>query len=108
MPSKDESKARLSTQSSKDDDKGQMSKKKMNGNGTLDDLEKSNKQRSIAGKKSSEVNNHGLPGNLVKVFPSSKRLTEGSISWSSLPSSLAKLGKVLLLCSFMLDNFLVT
>lgn len=84
----------MSTQSSKDDSKAQMSIKKMNGNGALDDVEKSNKQRSAVGKKSSEVNNHGLPGNLVKVFLNSKRLTEGSVSWSSLPSSLAKLGKV--------------
>ncbi|RVW88574.1 hypothetical protein CK203_032979 [Vitis vinifera] len=96
LPSKEESKVRMSTQSSKDDSKAQMSIKKMNGNGALDDVEKSNKQRSAVGKKSSEVNNHGLPGNLVKVFPNSKRLTEGSVSWSSLPSSLAKLGKEVL------------
>lgn len=96
LPSKEESKVRMSTQSSKDDSKAQMSIKKMNGNGALDDVEKSNKQRSAVGKKSSEVNNHGLPGNLVKVFLNSKRLTEGSVSWSSLPSSLAKLGKEVL------------
>lgn len=89
----------MSTQSSKDDRKGQISAKKLNGNGALDDLEKSNKQRSTVGKKSSDVNNHGLPGNLVKVLPNSKRVTEGSVSWSSLPSSLAKLGKVFLLLS---------
>ncbi|RVW20728.1 hypothetical protein CK203_110780 [Vitis vinifera] len=54
LPSKEESKVRMSTQSSNDD------------------------------------------RNLVKVFLNSKRLTEGSVSWSSLPSSLAKLGKEVL------------
>ncbi|KAJ6677630.1 hypothetical protein OIU85_008227 [Salix viminalis] len=52
-----------------------------------------NKLRTTAGKKSSEHANNGFPGNLVKVSINSGRLTEGSVSWSPLPSSLAKFGK---------------
>ncbi|KAF8393757.1 hypothetical protein HHK36_019955 [Tetracentron sinense] len=80
--------------SSKEDTKVQMPAKKVTANGALDDPDKSNKQRTSVGKKTSaEVAPNGLPGNLVKVVLSNRRLTDGSFSWSSLPSSLAKLGK---------------
>ena len=49
---------------------------------------------SVGKKTPGNVANHGLPGNFNKVSLSKKRLTEGSASWASLPSSLAKLGKV--------------
>lgn len=62
-------------------------------NGALGDLERSNRQKSSSGKKSSS-DAAGFPGNLVKIPLSHKRLTEGSVSWASLPPSLAKLGKV--------------
>nr|GFA25601.1 hypothetical protein [Tanacetum cinerariifolium] len=45
-------------------------------------------------KSSAKVSANGLPGNLVKVSLSNKRLTDGGAFWSSLPSSLAKLGKM--------------
>ncbi|KAF5733909.1 hypothetical protein HS088_TW16G00350 [Tripterygium wilfordii] len=91
---RDENKAQLLTKSSKEDSKVQTSMKKVTANGTLDDNEKPNKQRSAAGKKSSgELSSNGLPGNLVKVSVNSRRLTDGSVSWGSIPSSLAKIGK---------------
>lgn len=55
----------------------------------------SNKQKPSSRRKSSaETPANGLPGNLVKVSLSNRRLTDGGASWSTLPSSLAKLGKV--------------
>ncbi|XP_043706485.1 uncharacterized protein LOC122656106 isoform X2 [Telopea speciosissima] len=71
----------------------QMTAKKVTANGGLSDLDKSNNQRTSVGKKTSEVASNGLPGNLVKVLLNNRRLTDGSVSWSSIPSSLAKLGK---------------
>ncbi|KAK3204380.1 hypothetical protein Dsin_018426 [Dipteronia sinensis] len=93
LPSKEENKHQISTKSSKEDNKVQISSKKVSSNGVLDDQEKPNKQRMSIGRKSGELNNNGFPGNLVKVPINSKRLTDGSVSWSALPSSLAKLGK---------------
>lgn len=72
-----------------------MSSKKVDANGDLLDPDKSSIQRTSVGKKlAGEVSNHGLPGNFVKVSVNNKRLTDASVSWSSLPSSLTKLGKV--------------
>ncbi|KAH7572838.1 hypothetical protein JRO89_XS03G0022600 [Xanthoceras sorbifolium] len=93
LPSKEENKHQISAKSSKEDNKVQISAKKVTPNGALDDPGKSNKQRMSIGRKSGESNNNGFPGNLVKVPINSKRLTDGSVSWSALPSSLAKLGK---------------
>ncbi|KAI3695646.1 hypothetical protein L1987_78645 [Smallanthus sonchifolius] len=57
-----------------------------------------NKQKLSSGRKSSaEASANGLPGNLVKVSLSNRRLTDAAAaSWSLLPSSLAKLGKEVL------------
>lgn len=96
LPSKEENKFQISMKSSKEENKFQVAKK-VTANGDSDGVDKSNKQRTSAGKKSSgEAANHGLPGNLVKVSLSNRRLTDGSVSWASLPSSLAKLGKEVL------------
>ncbi|KAF8402367.1 hypothetical protein HHK36_013322 [Tetracentron sinense] len=79
------------------DNKVQTPLKKVTANGALDGPDKSNKQRPSVGKKiSGEVASNGFPGNLVKIIPSNKRLTDGCVSWSSLPSSLTKLGKEVL------------
>lgn len=95
MHSKEENKVHIAAKLSKEENKVQMSTRKVTTNGALGDLEKSNRQKIPVGKKSSgEVANHGLPGNFVKVFPNNKKLTDGSVSWASLPSSLGKLGKV--------------
>ncbi|XP_071722333.1 uncharacterized protein [Rutidosis leptorrhynchoides] len=91
--SKEENKAHISGKSSKEENKVQSSSKKLTANGDLDDQEKPNKPRNTSGKKSSGESNNGLPGNLVKVSINSRKLTDGSISWAALPSSLAKLGK---------------
>ncbi|XP_015886595.3 uncharacterized protein LOC107421786 [Ziziphus jujuba] len=94
LPSKEENKFRISAKSSKEENKVQISSKKVTVNGTMNDQDRSNKQRISVGKKSSgDLVNSGVPGNLVKVPLNNKKLTEGSVSWASLPSSLAKLGK---------------
>ncbi|OAY37741.1 uncharacterized protein DDB_G0284459 isoform X1 [Manihot esculenta] len=92
LVSKEDNKKQLSAKSSKQENRNPISTKKVAANGNLDGQEKSNKQRASVGKKSSGDNN-GFPGNLVKVSINSRKLTEGSVSWNSLPSSVAKLGK---------------
>lgn len=92
LPSKEENKIQMSAKSLKEESKVQMSTKKVTANGTLGDQDRSNKQR-VVGKKSTDANN-GLPGNLVKVSLNNRKLTDGSFPWASLPSSVAKLGKV--------------
>lgn len=81
-------------QPSKGEIKVQLSAKRVSAYGTWGDEEKPCKQTSAGKKSSGDVSNNGLPGNLVKVSLNSRRLTEGNVSWASLPSSLAKLGKV--------------
>lgn len=95
LPSKEENKIQMSAKSLKEESKVQMSTKKVTANGTLGDQDRSNKQR-VVGKKSTDAN-HGFPGNLVKVSLNNRKLTDGSFPWASLPSSVAKLGKVYLL-----------
>lgn len=93
LPPKDE-KIPMSSKLSKEENRVQTFTKKVTANGTLDDQEKSNKLRISPIKKlSGELTSNGVPGNLVKVPINSRRLTDGSIQWASLPSSLAKLGK---------------
>lgn len=95
MSSREESKE-ISVKSSKEESKGHTSTKRISTNGDPVDVEKSSKLKTSSGKKSSGEVNNGLPGNLVKVSINNRRLTDGSASWSPLPSSLAKLGKVVL------------
>ena len=80
----------------KEDNKVQTPPKKSNANATSNDPDKSYKQRSPSqiSKKATDAANTLTPGNLTKFIPS-RRWTDGSVSWSSLPSSLAKLGKVI-------------
>lgn len=55
------------------------------------------KQRSPILKKTTDTTNVLNPGNLVKVVPSGgRRWTDGSVSWTSFPPQLAKLGKEVL------------
>ncbi|KAL4567748.1 hypothetical protein LXL04_023341 [Taraxacum kok-saghyz] len=50
--------------------------------------------KSSNGRKSlAKVSCNGLPGNMIKVPISNKRLTNESDSWSSLPSAISNLGK---------------
>ncbi|KAJ8493510.1 hypothetical protein OPV22_015231 [Ensete ventricosum] len=61
-----------------------------------DDSEKSAKHKTSVVKKSPKSCNSLNLANLVKVVPTSRKRTDDSISWASLPSSLVKLGKELL------------
>ncbi|KAB2062409.1 hypothetical protein ES319_A10G150600v1 [Gossypium barbadense] len=90
---KEENKLQTSTRSLKKESKSLVSTKKVMPNGMLDEQEKPNKPRTYIGKKSGDLSSNGGLGNLVKVPINSKRLTDGSVSWGSLPSSLSKLGK---------------
>lgn len=93
LPSKEESRMQPQTKSSKEEHRTQTSIKKVIANGTTEEQEKSSKQRVSVGKKSSDVSNTGFPGNLVKVSPNSRKVTDASVQWTSLPSSIAKLGR---------------
>ncbi|KAH7833718.1 hypothetical protein Vadar_009038 [Vaccinium darrowii] len=94
LPSKEENKVPRSPIPSKEENKFQVPTKKVTANGDLDDVGKSHKRINSVGKKlSGEVGN---PGNLVKMSIGNRRLTEGSVSWASLPPSLSKLGKEVL------------
>ncbi|KAL4590391.1 hypothetical protein LXL04_003320 [Taraxacum kok-saghyz] len=99
MPYKEEdNKSQLLTKSSKEDiTKIRTPVKRSMAFGDSLDLDLSNKQKPTPARKStSEASSNGLQGNLVKVSLSSRRLTDGGASWSSLPSSLTKLGKEVL------------
>ncbi|KAG4967132.1 hypothetical protein JHK87_032783 [Glycine soja] len=93
FPSKEESKMQPQTKSSKEEHKTQTSIKRVIVSGTMEEQEKPSKQRVPVGKKLSEASNNGFPGNLVKVSPSSRKVTDASVPWASLPSSIAKLGR---------------
>lgn len=91
LSAKDGYKSQVSPKSSRDEKKIEQQAKLSSG----DVLEKSFNPRTLPiGKKSpGDVANNGL-GNLTKVSPNNRRLTETTASWASLPSPLAKLGKV--------------
>ncbi|KAH1141687.1 hypothetical protein AAZX31_12G048400 [Glycine max] len=93
FPSKEESKMQPQTKSSKEEHKTQTSIKRVIVSGTMEEQEKPSKQRVPVGKKLSEASNNGFPGNLVKVSPNSRKVTDASVPWASLPSSIAKLGR---------------
>ncbi|KAF7805335.1 uncharacterized protein G2W53_037496 [Senna tora] len=93
LPSKEDSKVQAITKPSKEEHKAQTSTKKAIANGTMEGQEKTSKQRTSLGKKSSDVSSTGLPGNLVKVSLNSRKVSDANVQWASLPSSLAKLGK---------------
>ncbi|KAG1328275.1 hypothetical protein COCNU_01G022090 [Cocos nucifera] len=78
---------------SKEDNKVQTPVKKGTANAASNDSDRSNKRRSSIIKKTQEATNNLNLANLVKFVSNSKRWTDGNVSWASLPSSLAKLGK---------------
>lgn len=97
LPPKEETRAKLSSKSFKEENKAQLSTHGVTTNGNLVDPNRLHKQMPSVGKKTpGNVANHGLPGNFNKVSLRKERLTDGSASWTSLPSSLAKLGKEVL------------
>ncbi|XP_022722146.1 uncharacterized protein LOC111279427 [Durio zibethinus] len=91
--SREENKLQTSTRSLKKESKSLLSTKKVLSIGMLDDQETPNKPRTYVGKNSGELTNNGTLGKLVKFPINGKRLTDGSVSWDLLPSSLSKLGK---------------
>lgn len=97
LPPKDDTKVKVSSKSFMEENKAGLSADMATTNGNLVDPNRLHKLIPSAGKKTPGNNaNHGLPGNFSKVSLSKKRLTDGSASWTSLPSSLAKLGKEVL------------
>lgn len=77
----------------KDDSKLQNPAKKTTANAPSDDADKAMKKHPPTVKRTSGISNPNVT-NLVKVPPNSKKLTDASNSWTTLPPSLAKLGKV--------------
>ncbi|KAG8369474.1 hypothetical protein BUALT_Bualt14G0017500 [Buddleja alternifolia] len=95
LPSKEENKV-VSSKLPREESKVNASVKKTSANGDSMDIVKSSARTTSGGKKSSGEANNSFPGNLVKVSLSNRRLADASVSWTSLPSSLAKLGKEVL------------
>lgn len=84
----------------KDETKVQNSSKKGNASIAVNDPDKVRKHRDPVVNKTTDVAYSINLGNLVKVVHnSSRRWTDGSVSWASLPSPLAELGKVPISCS---------
>ncbi|KAK4375733.1 hypothetical protein RND71_006410 [Anisodus tanguticus] len=78
--------------SSKEENKVHTSLKKTCTNGEPVDADKSSKQKTSKGKMLPGEVNNGLQ-DLVKVAVSNRILADGNVAWSSLPSSLSKIGK---------------
>lgn len=78
----------------KEDVKIQTPSTKVIANVPAEDPDKTAKQRPSVLKRSSETSSSLSLGNLVKVVPTNRTWTDGSVSWQSLPSSIAKQGKV--------------
>ncbi|XP_010489346.1 PREDICTED: uncharacterized protein LOC104767025 [Camelina sativa] len=93
LPSKQE-RANVFARSSKEQNKIQPTKK-VETTGILDTKDKTSRPKSKSVEKKSIAEN-GLPGNLVKVPVNGKRLAAGDIQWSSLPSSLSRMGQEVL------------
>ncbi|KAG5387399.1 hypothetical protein IGI04_038869 [Brassica rapa subsp. trilocularis] len=93
LPSKQE-RANVFAKSSKEQSKTQ-STKKVEATRIVETKDKTSRTKSITIDKKSTTEN-GLPGSLVKVPVNSKRLASASTQWSSLPSSLSRLGQEVL------------
>lgn len=78
--------------SSKEENKAHTSLKKTSTNGEPVDADKSSKQKISKGRKVPGEVNNGLQ-DLVKVAVSNRISADGNVAWSSLPSSLTKIGK---------------
>lgn len=84
-----------SAKQSKQENNGQITTKKVTSNGDMSDTDKPMKKKTSVGKRSSgDAAGPVFPANMVKVSLSNRRLTDATVSWASLPSSIGKLGKV--------------
>ena len=79
--------------SHKDDSVIQKAARKSTASAPSDDADKTVKKHTPVKRTSGVLGNSNVT-NLVKIPPNSKKLTDASTSWTSLPPSLAKLGKV--------------
>ncbi|XP_021774895.1 uncharacterized protein LOC110738772 [Chenopodium quinoa] len=94
---KAEIKVQKSSKLSKVEAKDQTPVRTLVSNGAIEDLDRSSKPRNSIGRKSVDNNaSNGFPNNLVKVSAGSRKLIDASVLWSSLPSSVTKLGKEVL------------
>ncbi|KAL6655246.1 hypothetical protein ACP70R_006072 [Stipagrostis hirtigluma subsp. patula] len=82
--------------SHKDDSAIQKTVRKSTASAPSDDADKAIKKHPPTVRRTSGVLSNSNVTNLVKIPPNSKKLTDASTSWTSLPPSLAKLGKELL------------
>ena len=80
--------------SHRDDSVIQKAARKSTASAPSDDADKTVKKHTPIVKRTSGVLDNSNVTNLVKIPPNSKKLTDASTSWTSLPPSLAKLGKV--------------
>uniref|UniRef100_A0A0E0LXH8 Uncharacterized protein n=1 Tax=Oryza punctata TaxID=4537 RepID=A0A0E0LXH8_ORYPU len=80
----------------KDDSKIQTPPRKSSASAPSDDSEKIVNKPSSPLRRTSGVSSNMNITNLVKIASNSKKLTDASASWTTLPPSLAKLGKELL------------
>ncbi|XP_074281452.1 uncharacterized protein LOC141606284 [Silene latifolia] len=96
LSSKGENKVHKSSKLSKEEVKDQTPARHSNANATLDDIDRSSKPRNSISRRSVDTPNNGLPGNLVKVSAGNRRLIDASVLWTSLPSSVTRLGKEVL------------
>ena len=79
--------------SHRDDSVIQKAARKSTASAPSDDADKTVKKHTPVKRTSGVLGNSNVT-NLVKIPPNSKKLTDASTSWTSLPPSLAKLGKV--------------
>ena len=79
--------------SHRDDSVIQKAARKSATSAPSDDADKTVKKHTPVKRTSGVLGNSNVT-NLVKIPPNSKKLTDASTSWTSLPPSLAKLGKV--------------
>ena len=79
--------------SHRDDSVIQKAARKSTASAPSDDADKTVKKHTPVKRTSGVLGNSNVT-NLVKIPPNSKKLTDTSTSWTSLPPSLAKLGKV--------------
>ncbi|KAK3129721.1 hypothetical protein QOZ80_6BG0483770 [Eleusine coracana subsp. coracana] len=82
--------------SRKDDNTIQKAVRKSTASAPSEDTDKVVKKHPPTIKRTSGIPSNSNVTNLVKIPPNSKKLTDASTSWTSLPPSLAKLGKELL------------
>lgn len=89
-----ESKVQKPSKLSREESKDQISSRNLATNGAVDDLDRSSKPRHSIGRKSVDNDSNAFPANMVKVPANNRRLIDASVLWTSLPSSVTKLGKV--------------